>query len=1043
MNSLKRFSLVISVALLTLQSGVGLADDTEVYVNNTPTPGGEPMVMFSLDYRPNLGSTACQGTECVGLIAEGYLAVQPSYTFFDVLRAVLKKVMKPLKGVKVGLMINHDNRNNCAGPSHVEPGCSNGGYIARGFQTFYEDDSNGAKAAFHKFLADMPTPQGNQSHSYQGKELFFEFYRYLSGQGIYNGHVGFTDFYTPVNANMTVDTPLIAWDTSVETAANTQYISPLLDSTACAKIFTVNIMFQVANQEDDSNTAIKAAVASGGMGLSGSPTFPTVIQWLRDSDLADGTKGTAPDLAGKQNVTSYFIVDPTKINTTTTGYATAGGTGVPLALDQNPDKLIKTLSDIFNQVLSVSTTFVAASIPVNVFNRAEVVDNVYIALFQPDANLRPYWNGNVKKLKVQGLNESNPVLVDAAGQPAVAADGRLRFTAQTFWTNTAALPAPDLGENEVAGADGRAVHRGGAGQKIPGYISGGPGTANSATSRRIFYDNGSPTLGELNADNSTAIALQADLGAADSTEALALLKYARGLDVDDLDGDLNVSEARPWIMADPLHSRPLPLNYGARDGYSQGNQAIFIAVAGNDGMVHFIRNTTTGGAESGKEVWAFMPRSVMGKLATLRTNAASIPHPYLTDGSVVAYMDDADNNGTLDTDEKAYIFFGLGRGGRAYYALDVSDPENPELLWTISNTGDFSELGYTLPEPRVIRINMGSGVTPALVLSGGYSLNKDTRPGVGTDDSYGNAVYVVNAVTGALIWKAVGGSGTDSSTVFHHADFVDSVSSTTAILDSDGNGLHDRLLFGDTGGNVWRADIAGSVTSNWKLTRLATLGRHWTGSPTKADDRRFHHRPDVVQGSDEDGPYDAVIIGSGDRQDPLDKGGISSNWMYMIKDRQIAPGSGVDSSLVHTDLGDVTDTCLTLDSDCTADLGPGWRMALEIGGEKSLATPTTIGGTVFFTTYLPPAGSPLTTCAPSEGNGRLYAVSFKNGAATRNYDVTTEEDERYTDLNAQGIPAEVVSLPPTSILRPDLSIERTGAPTRFQTYWFGSEDTDL
>ena len=1043
MNVSTRIFSIAGLALLALRPGVGQADDTDIYINSEPVVNGEPMVMFSLDYRPNLSATACQSNSCAGLIAEGYLPVKDSYTFFDLLRAALKKVMKPLTGVKVGLMINHDNINNCAGPTNVRANCSNGGYIARGFKAFYADDANGAKAAFHKFLADMPLPLGNQSHSYQGKELFFEFYRYLSGQGIYNGHVGFTDFASDKNINLNVETPLYSWDATVERAANTSYLSPLLTTTGCSKIFTVNILFQVSSQEDDSDTAIKAAVASGGMRLTGNPTFPDVIQWLRNSDLADGTKGTAPDLAGKQNVTSFFIVDPTKINTTTTGYATAGGTGVPLPLDQNPDNLVKTLSDIFKQVLSVSTTFVAASVPVNVFNRAEVVDNVYIALFQPDAATRPYWNGNVKKLKVQGLSQSNPVLVDAAGQPAVAADGRLRFTAQTFWTNTAALPAPDLNEGEVAGADGRAVHRGGAGQQIPGYISGGPGTVNSGTTRRIFYSTGVPTLSALNADNTTAAALQTDLGAANSAEALALLKYARGLDVDDLDGDSNVSEARPWIMADPLHSRPLPMNYGIRGGYSITNQAIYIAVAGNDGLVHFIRNTTTAGAESGEEVWAFMPRSVMGKLKTLRTNAAGVAHPYLVDGSIVSYMDDTDNNGTIDSGEKAYLFFGFGRGNRAYTALDVSDPVNPKFLWSITNSGNFSELGYSLAEPRVIRINTGSGIKPALVLSGGYSLNKDTRPGVGTDDSYGRAIYVVDAATGTLIWKAVGGSGSNSSTVYHHANLVDSISSTAAVLDADGNGLHDRILVGDTGGNVWRADIAGANTSNWQLTLLAALGRHSTGTPTKADDRRFHHRPDIVQGSDEDGAYDAVIIGSGDRQDPLDRGGMTSNWVYMIKDRNVGPGSGQNSTLVHTDLGDVTSTCLTLGGACTANLGPGWRLSLQSPGEKSLSTPTTIGGTTYFTTYLPPGAAPAITCTPAEGNGRLYAVSYKNAAATHNYDVTTEEDERFDNLSAQGIPAEIVSLPPTSILRPDLTIERTGAPTRFQTYWFGPEDTDL
>ena len=76
--------------------------------------------------------------------------------------------------------------------------------------------------------------------------------------------------------------------------------------------------------------------------------------------------------------------------------------------------------EIFKQILSVSTTFVAASVPVNVFNRAEITDNVYIALFQVDEQARPYWVGNVKKLKIAGANDSSAAgtIVDALGEPA-------------------------------------------------------------------------------------------------------------------------------------------------------------------------------------------------------------------------------------------------------------------------------------------------------------------------------------------------------------------------------------------------------------------------------------------------------------------------------------------------------------------------------------------------------------------------------------------------------------------------------------------------
>jgi type IV pilus assembly protein PilY1 len=118
-------------------------------------------------------------------------------------------------------------------------------------------------------------------------------------------------------------------------------------------------------------------------------------------------------------------------------------------------------------------------------------------------------------------------------------------------------------------------------------------------------------------------------------------------------------------------------------------------------------------------------------------------------------------------------------------------------------------------------------------------------------------------------------------------------------------------------------------------------------------------------------------------------------------------------------------------------------LRLTASGEKSLSTSTTLGGTVYFSTYLPPGSSSSGSCGPSEGNGRLYAVSLKDAHGRNNYDTTTDEEERFEELKSQGIPAEVVTLPPDTILRPDLEIEKTNAPTRVQTYWFESEDGDL
>ena len=108
-----KFSLTSALAALIFTIGSAQADDTDVYMN--PGAGlpanSEPLVMFSLDYRPNLGSTACNGSECDTLIAEGYLPLQASYTFFDVLRAALRKVFgegeRPLHVVSSKTRMGH------------------------------------------------------------------------------------------------------------------------------------------------------------------------------------------------------------------------------------------------------------------------------------------------------------------------------------------------------------------------------------------------------------------------------------------------------------------------------------------------------------------------------------------------------------------------------------------------------------------------------------------------------------------------------------------------------------------------------------------------------------------------------------------------------------------------------------------------------------------------------------------------------------------------------------------------------------------------
>lgn len=1174
----------LATFLVLACAGVG-ADDTDIYISNIAPTSAVPLVMFSLDTsaasaaiyagcaQVGTGSSMCEPAKyfrdnCASCVLPG--ATEP-LTYFHVMRYALRMTLSQLSGMKVGLMLSHAHERDCTGPRPLtltsSTRCSNGGYIARGFLPLDPITVAGNpllgtpdttvpgpnQSELFSILDNLPLPQGNVAHPYQGKEMFFELFRYLTGQGVYNAHNGFADYGTDDLLNLDADRPAVDWDTRIESAGS--YVSPLTSGLACARVFTVNFVLQGSTQDDDSDDAIDSDSAGGMVGLDlrgRDDELRNVLSYLHDVDLGRASVpfGTVPALNGKQNVTSYFFSKPTPLDSspatfdrTTTEYAKSGGTVHPRPFAGDPAALVEQLRNTLGQILSVSTSFVSGSVPVNVFSRTQVLSDVYLALFKPDAAARPFWVGNVKKLQARvfeipcasGDTTCTPTrevrLVDTFGAAAIDDDGRIRNDALTFWTDGSRIDA-DADKGVTRGRDGRHVDLGGAGQQIAGYVSGSPGLLNAdAGARQIWIYPGTGTsLLPLNADASASVAYQAPLGAADATEALRLLKFIRGYDEYDHDSDLNKTEVRPWLMADPLHSRPLPINYGALSGYSQDNPAIFIAVATNDGMLHFIRNTSASGTQSGAEQWAFLPVDLLGAQKALAANTAVSKRVYGFDGAPTAYVLDRDGDGTIEAadGDKVWLFIGMRRGGRVYYALDVTDPTTPRFLWkagpavTASLTasaacqasvaagtalsgasacaaeidkllcsGDFCELGYTFSQPRLGRVRTGTDaggnpvIRPVVVFGGGYDPLNDysaavltlyklggASPGsVNTDDLMGNAIFVVDAETGALVWKAVGPSSLSGLPVLgsngdRYLSLVDSIPSTLTIVDTNSDGLSDRIVVGDTGGNVWRADLVGTP-DQWALVKLAALGR--ASGVGKINDRRFFHEPDFVLSQDESGPFDAVVLGSGDREDPLDYGRVRSltgtetfaeNAFYVIKDRRTGIGARTDSdpAITPANLADLTDNCLQagVSLGCTPDLSSGWRIQLRQGnGEKVLAPALTAAHRIYYTTYLPPRSNEATTCGPAEGGGLFYSVGLKKGTAVFNYntsdggtaDAPNSAQDRFENLASAGIPTEVVyiNLPDATGaevkcgLGSDLNCRAMPGATRFRTFWYRDE----
>jgi type IV pilus assembly protein PilY1 len=623
------------------------------------------------------------------------------------------------------------------------------------------------------------------------------------------------------------------------------------------------------------------------------------------------------------------------------------------------------------------------------------------------------------------------------GHPALETggdnQGRLRFDALTYWTDVQTLPPGD-GAAIADNADGPVVTRGGAGQKIDGYVrysSGQSGSveyfigdANSDTpvngygARQLFYE---PATGRqfepLNADPATveAIGPLLDPLAQLTEEALLnLLKWARGQD-----SDHGSASARSWIMGEVMHSRPVALNYGATAGYSKANPNIHLLFGSGAGVFHVLENTDTNGRDSGREVFGFYPRELLANIPWRHEGTGTASHvSYGVDGAPVVLRADKNGDGTLDhrAGDEAYVYFGLRRGGSSYFALDVSDPDAvPELLWKISPTAgsDFDELGLTFSTPVVGRVNYSGVPVDVLVFGGGYDggWNEDRTARRGKDlgaddDVVGNAIYIVNARTGELVWKAVRGvTGASSNSHFEHAGLADSIPSPVSALVTPQGVIH-RLYVGDSGGAVWRVDLPPSPGGNedyrrdhWSISKLADLGADAAepdGAPSA--DRRFFHAPDIVQSYDAVGDFDGVLIQSGNQADPNET--LVQNALFYIKDRITMTGSSLIQAenavnnppgrYRYADLPDQTSCIVGTEtlapgegSGACADrsLASGWKVLFQNTGEKGLSSPLTDGGRVFASTFTPGA---ISTCSGQGGQGRLYALRLGNASAVAN-----------------------------------------------------------
>ena len=690
--------------------------------------------------------------------------------------------------------------------------------------------------------------------------------------------------------------------------------------------------------------------------------------------------------------------------------------------------------DIIRSVLTDNATFTAPAVTVDAFNRTRNLDDVYVSLFRPELNYR--WQGNVKKFRVNDEGE----IVDANGAPAVdPADGFLLNSSQSYWSDQ---------------VDGKDITLGGAAGEIPNWDYG------SANARRVYSNLNDDTNVDLwqGGNQVSAIAsydpalAQSMLGIVDpgatDYDHVDLVQWLYGRDVADVDADNDDAESRR-DMGDPLHSRPVVLVYGGDADNPDINDSVLF-VTTNDGFLHAI---DTG---NGRELWSFVPRQLLTRTLQLVENSSTEPEErgYGLDGNVRLLIFDNNSNGIIEPDDvdgqrdRALLFFGMRRGGYSYFAMDVTRKDYPRLLWINSSLPGVGQT-WSTPQPARVRTDVGDRLV--LFVSGGYSPEHEDVTGTPpawqqypAPDSSGNRIYMLDMLTGALVWSA-GPSGSNAD--LELPDMQHAFAADVRVLELSGDGYADRLYAADLGGKVWRFDInngrdpAGTTEGDRLIEGglFASLGNYGDGTPATMGTRRFFYAPDAV-------PFELfgrsiinIGIGSGHRELPATDANTQNGFFsirdYLGRTRLLSSQYQADCTgatgpchqiVTEDDLVDLTTTVGQAATDAVQAGAAGWKIWLStLYGEKVLAEARTLGGQVFFTTYEPAPGDRYfaESCSFNFGRNRLYIVDIvdarpyypREGEFNTDTDGDGEPDafnenvtDRSVDLTQTGIASEVV-----------------------------------
>lgn len=303
-----------------------------------------------------------------------------------------------------------------------------------------------------------------------------------------------------------------------------------------------------------------------------------------------------------------------------------------------------------------------------------------------------------------------------------------------------------------------------------------------------------------------------------------------------------------------------------------------IFVGANDGMLHAFDASDS--SSGGREVFALVPYATFegpdgtpdtsGLQALARKNYTH--HYYVNATPEIRDVDFARTGARFDSfgpgataDWRTILVTGLGKGGRSFVAMDVTDitATNTEselagrVLWEFTHP----DMGFSFGRPLIAKTRRWGWV---VILTGGYNNINGSKPGQG-------AVFVLNAKTGELLGSSPVYTGDDSGSISNPSGLAQVEGYTPSYQEY----MLDYVYGGDLYGNLWRFDFSDKEADLPYLTQVAHFAVGSKGQPITV-------APKIEYSADDLKRY--IFVGTGRLLDSEDQGNNQQQSIYAIRD---------------------------------------------------------------------------------------------------------------------------------------------------------------